>query len=150
MGATFLDRDGKERYFQMGCYGIGVTRTLAAVVEQCHDDSGIVWPVSVAPFEVEVVALDTADDLVWPAAQQVADQLVEAGVQVLLDDRKERPGVKFNDADLLGLPYQVILGKKAVAKGMCEVKDRATGERREVAIDEVVVEVGSEVIARRR
>ena len=150
MGATFLDRDGKERYFQMGCYGIGVTRTLAAVVEQCHDDSGIVWPVSVAPFEVEVIALDTADDLVWPAAQQVADQLVEAGVQVLLDDRKERPGVKFNDADLLGLPYQVVLGKKAVAKGMCEVKDRGTGERREVAIDEVAAEVGSEVIARRR
>lgn len=150
MGATFLDRDGKEQFFQMGCYGIGITRTLAAVVEQCHDDSGIVWPVSVAPYEVEVVALDVSDDLVWPAATDLANALVELGIEVLLDDRKERPGVKFNDADLLGLPYQVVLGKRAVAKGLCELKDRATGERSEVALDEVADLVAAKVVAQRR
>ena len=86
--ATFLDQDGKERFFQMGCYGIGVTRTLAAVVEQSHDEAGIVWPVPVAPFEVEVLPLDVSDDLVWPAAQRLADELAALGVQTLLDDRK--------------------------------------------------------------
>lgn len=149
LNATFLDKDGKEQYFQMGCYGIGVSRTLAAIVEQHHDDSGIAWPVSVAPFEVEVLALDINDDMVWPAAMGVCDQLVDAGIQTLLDDRKERPGVKFNDADLLGLPYQIIFGKRAVANGVCELKDRATGERTELPIADVAAHVASLVIPQR-
>jgi prolyl-tRNA synthetase len=150
MGATFADENGVERPFQMGCYGIGVSRTLAAVVEQHHDDQGIIWPVCVAPFEVEVVPLDVNDDLVWPAAERVAKGLVEAGVEVVVDDRKERPGVKFADADLMGYPYQVVCGKRAVKNGNVEVKDRATGERTEVALDEVVEYLTEKVVSERK
>ena len=149
MGATFADENGVERPFQMGCYGIGVSRTLAAVVEQHHDEQGIVWPVCVAPYEVEVVPLETADDLVWPAAQQVAEGLAAAGIEVVVDDRKERAGVKFADADLMGFPYQVVCGKRAVKNGNVEVKDRATGERMEIAINEVVTFLTEKVEAQR-
>ena len=138
MGATFADEDGRERPFLMGCYGIGVSRTLAAVVEQHHDEHGICWPVSVAPYEVEVIPLDVHDDLVWPVADRLAGELVGRGVEVVVDDRKERPGVKFNDADLMGFPFQVVCGKKAIKNGRVELKVRATGERRELAIDELV------------
>lgn len=149
MGATFADENGQEKPFQMGCYGIGVSRTLAAVVEQHHDDQGIVWPVCVAPYEVEIVPLETSDDLVWPAAERVAQGLVEAGVEVVVDDRKERAGVKFADADLMGFPYQVVCGKRAVKNGNVEVKDRATGERSEVALDEVVAYLAEKVTSQR-
>jgi prolyl-tRNA synthetase len=138
LGATFAAEDGTEHPLVMGCYGVGVSRTLAAVVEQHNDEHGICWPVSVAPYEVEVIPLDVDDDLVAPAADKVARGLADAGIEVVLDDRKERPGVKFNDADLYGFPYQVVFGKRAVSKGMCELKDRATGERTDVALDEVV------------
>ncbi|MDO5709607.1 MAG: proline--tRNA ligase, partial [Coriobacteriales bacterium] len=149
MGATFMDEDGIEKPFQMGCYGIGVSRTLAAVVEQSHDDHGIIWPVCVAPFEVEVVPLETADDLVWPAAERIAQGLVDAGVEVVVDDRKERAGVKFADADLMGFPYQVVCGKRAVKNGNVEVKDRATGERIEISIDDVVAYLTEKVVSQR-
>ena len=148
MGASFMDEDGKEKPFQMGCYGIGVSRTLQAVVEQHHDEGGIVWPVCVAPYEVEVVPLDVKGD-VWEAAQQVAAAAVDAGLEVVVDDRKERPGVKFADADLMGYPYQVILGKRGVKNGIAEVKDRATGERTEVAIGEVVAWLADKVLSQR-
>lgn len=148
MGATFMDEDGKEKPFQMGCYGIGVSRTLQAVVEQHHDESGIVWPVCVAPYEVEVVPLDVKGD-VWEAAQQVATAAVDAGLEVVVDDRKERPGVKFADADLMGYPYQVILGKRGVKNGVAEVKDRATGERTELAIGEVAAWLADKVLSQR-
>ena len=121
----------------MGCYGVGVSRTLAASDEQQNDEHGLIWPVSVAPYEVAVVPLDVNDDVVWPVAQKVAERLVEKGVEVVVDDRKERPGVKFADNDLMGFPFQVVCGKKAVKNGNDELKDRATGERTEVAIDEV-------------
>ena len=149
MGATFMDEDGQEKPFLMGSYGIGVSRTLAAVVEQCHDDAGICWPVPVAPFEVEVVPLDVSDDLVWPAAERVATQLGELGIEVVVDDRSERAGVKFNDADLLGFPYQLVFGKRAVKNGNCELKVRATGERSEVSLDEVAELVAGYVKERR-
>ena len=148
MGATFMDEDGKEKPFQMGCYGIGVSRTLQAVVEQHHDEGGIVWPVCVAPYEVEVVPLDVKGD-VWEAAQQVAAAAVDAGLEVVVDDRKERPGVKFADADLMGYPYQVILGKRGVKNGVAEVKDRATGERTEVEIGEVAAWLADKVLSQR-
>jgi prolyl-tRNA synthetase len=141
MGATFADENGDERPLIMGCYGIGISRTLAAVVEQHNDEHGICWPVAVAPFEVEIVPLDIDDDLVWPAAESVADALASAGVEVVVDDRKERPGVKFNDADLMGFPYQIVFGKRAVSSGACELKDRTTGERIDVSLDEVVSKV---------
>lgn len=149
MGATFADENGKETPFQMGCYGIGVSRTLAAVVEQHHDEHGIIWPVSVAPYEVEVVPLSVGDEVVWPVADELASKLVAAGLEVVVDDRKERPGVKFNDADLMGFPYQVVCGKRGVKAGVVEVKDRATGEREDVAFDELVGYLTSRVVPAR-
>ena len=149
MGATFMDEDGKEKPLVMGCYGVGVSRTLAAVVEQHNDENGIVWPVSVAPYEVAIVPLDVNDDLVWPAAQKVADELAAAGIEVVIDDRKERPGVKFADNDLMGFPYQLVFGKRAVKGGNCELKDRATGERVDVSLDEVAEKVAGLVRAAR-
>ena len=149
MGATFADPDGVEKPFQMGCYGIGVSRMLAAVVEQHHDEHGISFPVAVAPYEVEVVPLDVNDDVVWPVAARVAEELLAAGVEVIVDDRKERPGVKFADADLMGFPYQVVCGKKAIKNGNVELKVRATGERTEVAIDEVASLLSARVVSER-
>ena len=137
MGATFMDEDGKEKPFQMGCYGIGVSRTLQAVVEQNNDEQGIVWPVCVAPYEVEIVPLSVGDDVVWPVAENLVASLCDADIEVVIDDRKERPGVKFADADLMGFPWQVILGKRGVANGMAEIKERATGERTDVPLEEV-------------
>ena len=148
MGATFMDEDGKEKPFQMGCYGIGVSRTLQAVVEQHHDEHGIVWPVCVAPYEVEIVPLD-AKGVVWETAERLGSELVGAGLEVVVDDRKERAGVKFADADLMGYPYQVILGKRGVSNGVAEVKDRATGERTEVALDEVAAWLAGKVLPQR-
>ncbi len=149
MGATFMDEDGKEKPLIMGCYGIGVSRTLAAVVEQHHDEHGIIWPVSVAPYEVEVIPLDVNDDLVWPVAEKVAQELAAAGIEVVVDDRKERPGVKFNDADLMGFPYQIVCGKKAVKNGNVELKARATGERSEIAIEDIVAQLTEMVVSQR-
>ena len=149
MGATFTDEDGTEKPFQMGCYGIGVGRTLQAIVEQHHDEHGIIWPVSVAPYEVEVVPLDTHDDLVWPIAKKLAGELVERGIEVIVDDRKERPGVKFNEADLFGFPYQVVCGKRGIKNGVVEIKERATGERQEIAIDEAVDELVEVIVSKR-
>ena len=149
MGATFMDEDGVEKPFQMGCYGIGVSRTLAAVVEQHHDEHGIVFPVCVAPYEVEVVPLDIKGE-VWDAADDVANRLVEMGIEVVVDDRKERPGVKFNDADLMGFPYQVVCDKRGIKNGVVEVKDRATGDRTDIALDEVVAYLAEKVISQRK
>lgn len=149
MGATFADENGVEKPFLMGCYGIGVSRTLAAVVEQHNDENGISWPVCVAPYEVEVVPLNVGDDVVAPAAEKLVEELAAADLEALLDDRKERPGVKFADADLIGLPYQVILGKRGVANGMAEVKVRETGERFDVALGEVVSWLAERVVPAR-
>ena len=149
MGATFMDEDGSEKPFLMGSYGIGVSRLLAASVEQHHDEHGIIWPVSIAPYEVEVVPLDVHDEVVWPVAERVAGELLAAGVEVVVDDRKERPGVKFADADLMGFPYQVVCGKKAIKNGNVELKRRATGERSEVAINEVADLLAKRVISER-
>ena len=149
MGATFADEDGVERPFLMGCYGIGVSRTLAAVVEQHNDEHGICWPVCVAPYEVEVVPLAVNDDVVTPVVEKLVGELAAADLEVLLDDRKERPGVKFADADLIGIPYQVILGKRGVANGMAEVKVRETGERFDVPLDEVAVWLSERVVPAR-
>ena len=149
MGATFMDEDGKEKPLLMGCYGVGVSRTLAAVVEQHNDEHGIIWPVSVAPYEVAVVPLDVNDDLVWPAARAVVDGLAAEGIEVVVDDRKERAGVKFADNDLMGFPYQLVFGKRAVKGGACELKVRAMGERSEVSLDEVVAKVAELVRSQR-
>lgn len=134
MNATYLDCDGKEQYFIMGCYGVGVTRTLAAVVEQHSDEDGIMWPPSVAPAQICVLPL-SSDDEVMNAAMKLANVMAKIGFEVAVDDRDERAGVKFADADLVGWPLQVIVGKRGIAEGKVELKRRRTGERRDITFD---------------
>ena len=149
LNATFTDENGEDKPLVMGCYGIGVSRLLAAVVEQYNDEKGIKWPVSVAPYEVSVLCLSDKDPEIWNAAGAVADACVTAGLETVVDDRAERPGVKFADADLIGFPWQVIVGKKGVANGIAEVKERATGERFEVALDEVASWLAEKILPER-
>ena len=141
MGARYVDENGKEHDIVMGCYGIGVGRTMAAVIEQNHDEHGIIWPITVAPYEVIVVPVNDKDEWLNEQAEKIYDELNRRQVETVLDDRRERPGVKFNDADLLGFPIRVVLGKKCRETGMAEIKNRATGEVTEVAVDQIVDEV---------
>ena len=136
MGATYHDENGEEKPFIMGCYGVGVTRSLAAIVEQHNDEHGIIWPISVAPAEVCILPLTVGDEVVEPAAAALADALAAKGVEVVIDDRDERAGVKFNDADLLGWPYQVTVGKRGLESGTVEFKVRATGEKKDIPLDQ--------------
>ena len=140
MRAVYLDEGGKERVAVMGCYGIGVGRTAAAAIEQNHDDDGIVWPISIAPFEVGVIPVNVKQADVMAAAERVAADLDGRGVEVFLDDREERPGIKFKDADLTGIPVRIILGEKNVAAGFGEIRDRKTGETLRIALAELADE----------
>ena len=149
MGATFADENGEEKPFLMGCYGVGISRTLAAIVEQHNDENGIIWPVSVAPYEVSVIALDKKGEA-FEAAEQLTADLAAAGIEVIFDDRAERPGVKFADNDLMGFPFQIIVGKRGIKNGTVELKVRATGEREDVALDGIVSKVSELVTAERR
>lgn len=124
MEAVFLDAEGNKKPTVMGCYGIGIGRTVAATVEQCHDDKGICWPLSLAPFAVHLVLLDTKQSDLVLLADSLYTTLLEQGVEVLYDDREERPGVKFHDADLIGLPLRLTIGKKYKEKGLVEIKAR--------------------------
>lgn len=137
MGATFADEDGNERPFIMGCYGVGVSRTLAAVVEQHNDEHGIMWPMSVAPAHICVIPLTVGDEEVQPAAERLASEFAKLGFEVVIDDRNERAGVKFADADLIGWPLQVVVGKRGLAAGEVEVKLRRTGAKKSVPLDAV-------------
>lgn len=128
MGATYKDENQKEQLIVMGCYGIGVTRTLAAVVEQHHDENGIIWPMSVAPYHVIITLINPDDEAQAKVADDLYKELSKAGVEVLLDDRKERPGVKFKDADLLGIPVRITVGKLA-ADGQVEYKLRRDADK---------------------
>jgi prolyl-tRNA synthetase len=134
MGATFLGSDGAERPLEMGCYGIGITRTVAAAIEQHHDDAGICWPAPLAPFGAHVVPVNAKDEALTTAAERVATELVAAGIDVLVDDRDERPGVKFKDADLIGLPVRVTVGPRALKAGNVEVKPRTATTAEEVPL----------------
>ncbi len=136
MGATFLDAQGKERPLIMGCYGIGVGRTVAAAIEQNHDENGIIFPVPIAPFKVIVVPVNTKDSKLLKAAEDIYQDL-SARVSTLLDDRNERPGVKFKDADLIGVPLRVTIGKR-LKDGLVELKKRSTGETMTLRVEEVV------------
>lgn len=149
MGATFADENGEEKPFLMGCYGVGVSRTLAASVEQHNDENGIIWPVSIAPYEVAVIPLDPKQEECAAACDTIVDALCDAGIEVIVDDRNERPGVKFADNDLMGFPFQIVLGKRGLKNGTCELKDRATGEREDVALDQVAAKVAELVISQR-
>ena len=121
----------------MGSYGIGVSRTLAAAIEQFHDENGIIWPRAIAPFEVVVVPINAKDDALMEASTKIYDELKAAGVDVLLDDRKDRAGVKFKDADLIGYPLRITVSKNTLESGAVELKTRKTGEAVEVAITDV-------------
>ncbi len=133
MGAVYSDENGVDQNFLMGCYGVGVSRTLAAVVEQHNDENGIIWPLSIAPAHVCVVPLTVGDEEVFPVAERIAQELADQGLEVVLDDRDERAGVKFADADLIGWPVQVVVGKRGVKNGVVEVKRRGESEKTEVA-----------------
>jgi prolyl-tRNA synthetase len=126
--ASYLDADGKEQIIFMGCYGIGIGRTVAACIEQNHDENGIIFPIPIAPFHCIISALNIKEEPVREASEQIYKQLAEAGVEVLLDDRDERPGFKFKDADLIGIPLRIVVGSKNLAQGNVELKDRKTGE----------------------
>lgn len=150
MGATFTDENGEEKPLIMGCYGVGVSRTLAAVVEQHNDEHGIIWPVSIAPYEVSIIPLDPKLDACVEACDRLVQGLCEAGIEVIVDDRDERPGVKFADNDLMGFPFQIILGKRGLKNGTVEVKNRATGERADLSLDAAVEQVAKLVCDARR
>jgi prolyl-tRNA synthetase len=125
LNSTFLAEDGSRKPCVMGCYGIGVTRTLQAIIEQCNDKDGIIWPLSVAPYQVCITPLSVApDNACMKLAEQLYAELTAQGVEVILDDRDERPGVKFKDADLVGFPIRVSIGEKSLAKGEVEIKPR--------------------------
>ncbi|MEM9188326.1 MAG: proline--tRNA ligase [Myxococcota bacterium] len=125
MGATFLDENGKQQPVVMGCYGIGVSRLLATAIEQYHDDDGITWPMPLAPYQVIILPLGKKDAAVEEAASKLYQELLDAGVEVILDDRNERPGVKFNSADLLGIPVRVTVGARGLKEGKVELKKRS-------------------------
>ena len=135
--ATYLDANGREQIIFMGCYGIGIGRTVAAAIEQNHDENGIIFPIPIAPFHCSVVAVNTKDAGVMAAAEEIYFCLEKLGVEVLFDDRDERPGVKFKDNDLIGVPVRIVVGSKGLAEGKVEVKIRSTGEVQSVATGEV-------------
>jgi prolyl-tRNA synthetase len=137
LGATFLDEDGQEKPIVMGSYGIGPGRVMAAAVEQHHDAGGIVWPRAIAPYDVHVVALPGAEEI----AEQAAESLSASGLDVLLDDRDQRAGEKFADADLIGCPFRVTAGKKSLEDGKVDLKNRATGEERRLGVAELGKEI---------
>ncbi len=138
MKATFLDSDGKPKSLIMGCYGIGLNRIMAAAIEAHHDEAGIIWPTSIAPFQALIVALDPREKDVMDTAEKIYNELTAAGLDVLFDDRDERAGFKFKDADLIGIPVRITVGRKALAEGVVELKERAKGEVEKLGPEEVV------------
>jgi prolyl-tRNA synthetase len=144
--ATYLDAEGKEQYFYMGCYGIGVSRIVAAAIEQGHDANGIIFPVALAPFQVGLIPIDLLkNSAVKEYAFALHKQLEEDGIEVLMDDRDERPGVKFKDCDLLGLPFRVVVGAKALDKGQAEVKERDSKETEFIPLRELPEYLGERI-----
>ncbi|MCK4739622.1 MAG: proline--tRNA ligase [Deltaproteobacteria bacterium] len=141
MGAKFLDENGKEKPMIMGCYGIGIGRIAAAAIEQNHDENGIIWPFQLAPFKVHIVLVNIKDEESVRVGTELYEAFTEKGLEPLLDDRKERAGVKFNDADLLGLPVRIVIGPKTLAEGSVEVKERISKEASLVKVKDAVGEV---------
>lgn len=140
LGARFLDANGREQAMIMGCYGIGVSRILAAIVEQNHDERGMIWPKSLAPYAVHLVPVSTKDEVQTMIANDLYDKLRSHGVDVLLDDRDERAGVKFNDSDLIGIPVRIVIGKDAV-NGQVEYVERRSSGKQTLPIDEAIARI---------
>jgi len=143
MSATYLDAEGRERPIEMGCYGIGISRLVAAAIEQNHDDHGIIWPFSIAPFHVLLLPINYNEQKLRDAAEQLYRDLQEQHVEVLLDDRDERAGVKFKDADLIGIPLRVTIGAKGLEKGIVELRRRRDGKTEEIARADAVKQIKS-------
>lgn len=141
MGATFLDEAGKEQPLIMGCYGIGIGRTAAASIEQNHDEAGIIWPLPLSPFDCEVLPVNVKEPETIKAAEALYEALKKTGLDALIDDRDERAGVKFKDADLIGIPVRVTIGEKNLKQGLVEIKERRLGAQRLVPVDDAVKEV---------
>jgi prolyl-tRNA synthetase len=137
MKATYLDKNGKEQYMRMGCYGIGVGRTVAAAIEQNHDENGILWPMPLAPYQVIITPVNVNDESVKKVSEGLYNSLTEKGIEVVLDDRDERAGVKFKDADLIGIPIRVTIGQKTLKEHKIEIKLRKSGEIKILNMDAV-------------
>jgi prolyl-tRNA synthetase len=146
MGATYLDDQGKEKEIVMGCYGIGIGRTVAAAIEQSYDQNGIIFPMPIAPFQILLLPVNLKIDQLQETAEQLYQNLLEEKVEVLYDDREETPGVKFKDADLIGIPLRVTLGEKNLKKGLVEVKKRRTGEILLVKKEEAVSQIKEMIV----
>lgn len=146
--ATYLDENGKEQPMVMGCYGVGVSRTMAAAIEQNNDKDGMIWPVAIAPYEVLVVPVNNKDAASTAKAEEIYNTLLAAGVETVIDDRNERPGVKFKDADLIGYPLRVVVGPKTLAEGKIEVKVRKNGEVHMLPVDGDYVAAVKELLAK--
>jgi len=140
MGARYLDAEGAERTIVMGTYGIGITRTVAAVIEQLHDPNGIVWPFSIAPYHVHLVPVNVNHAETKQVGESIYERLSEWGVETLIDDRDERPGAKFKDADLMGMPLRVTIGEKGLRDKVVELRDRRTGQVDRVPSGEAAAE----------
>ncbi|MDO8526417.1 MAG: proline--tRNA ligase [Deltaproteobacteria bacterium] len=137
MKAVYLDQQGKEQTTVMGCYGIGISRTAAAAIEQNHDEKGIIWPLPIAPFQVQLISMNQ-DAAILETAEKIYNDLQSKGVEVLYDDRDERAGVKFTDAELIGIPYFIVIGSKGLKDGVVELKNRKTAEVTKVPLDQIV------------
>lgn len=144
MKAVFTDVDGKEKPYVMGCYGIGISRTAAAAVERYHDENGIIWPIAIAPYHVIVVPVNVKDKLQMKVANEIYEELLSKGVEAVLDDRDERPGVKFKDADLIGFPYRITVGK-TIQEGLVEFKTRKTSETDTIKPEETIEKILEEL-----
>jgi prolyl-tRNA synthetase len=149
LSATYLDADGKELIIEMGTFGIGVTRTMAAAIEQNHDENGIIWPVSIAPYEVLIVPVKWAHDASREAAEQLYEKLGAAGIDVLMDDRDVRAGVKFNDADLIGVPYRITIGPRGLDNGEVELKARREADAEKIPLSDIADTVIARVVEAR-
>ena len=141
LGATYLDINGEEKFCEMGCYGVGVSRSIAAAIEQNHDDYGIIWPMPLAPYQCIIVPVNTKEALVVETAVNLYLELQRLGVEVILDDRDERAGVKFKDADMVGYPIRITIGSKTLANGQVELRERKTNETQLILIEELAQQV---------
>jgi prolyl-tRNA synthetase len=150
MAATFLDEEGSQRPFLMGCYGLGITRVVAAAIEQNHDEHGIAWPTAIAPYEVEVIPLNMDSARVVEAAERIYDECRATGLETLIDDRPDRAGSKFADADLVGIPWRIVVGDRGLESGMVEVASRrARKDMARFSPDEAVAHVRARVLRER-
>jgi prolyl-tRNA synthetase len=147
LGATYLDAEGREQPIEMGCYGIGISRLVAAAIEQNHDANGIIWPFAIAPFQVLIVSINYKDDAIRELSDKLYQELLRRKVEVLLDDRDERPGVKFKDADLVGIPLRLNIGARGLEKGCVELRGRRDGKTEEVTIADAADKVQNAVTA---